>query len=268
MNSVINDIAQVALYLWQKGWAERNGGNIVVNLGEYDESFGFEGDSHDLALTLPALAGKCFYCKGTGKRMRDLAKDPMENGSVIRISADGKSYSIVSEKKVVPTSELPAHLLLHEYLAEKGSIYKATLHTHPTTLVALSHHGEFLNERHLSDTLLSMIPETLAFAPFGIGVVRYALPSSLELAKASLEKIRDYDVVLWEKHGTMAVGIDIMDAFDQTDVLEKAALIYQSARSMGYNPEGMSPACVAEFRSAFQIPANRSEREEQFRKQM
>ena len=28
----IDQVAEVAGYLWQKGWAERNGGNIVVNV--------------------------------------------------------------------------------------------------------------------------------------------------------------------------------------------------------------------------------------------
>ena len=28
----IDQVAEVAGYLWQKGWAERNGGNIVVNI--------------------------------------------------------------------------------------------------------------------------------------------------------------------------------------------------------------------------------------------
>ena len=28
----IDQVAEVASYLWQKGWAERNGGNIVVNV--------------------------------------------------------------------------------------------------------------------------------------------------------------------------------------------------------------------------------------------
>ena len=30
----IDKVAEVASYLWQKGWAERNGGNIVVNVTE------------------------------------------------------------------------------------------------------------------------------------------------------------------------------------------------------------------------------------------
>ena len=31
----INKVAETAGYLWQKGWAERNGGNITVNITEY-----------------------------------------------------------------------------------------------------------------------------------------------------------------------------------------------------------------------------------------
>ena len=30
----IEQIAEAAGYLWQKGWAERNGGNITVNVTE------------------------------------------------------------------------------------------------------------------------------------------------------------------------------------------------------------------------------------------
>ena len=35
MTAVINDIAEVAGYIWDKGWGERNGGNITVNITEY-----------------------------------------------------------------------------------------------------------------------------------------------------------------------------------------------------------------------------------------
>ena len=31
----VGEVAEVAGYLWQKGWAERNGGNITVNITEY-----------------------------------------------------------------------------------------------------------------------------------------------------------------------------------------------------------------------------------------
>ena len=32
LKAVVYQIAEVTGYLWQKGWAERNGGNITVNV--------------------------------------------------------------------------------------------------------------------------------------------------------------------------------------------------------------------------------------------
>ena len=34
VKQMIDQVAEVAGYLWQKGWAERNGGNITVNITE------------------------------------------------------------------------------------------------------------------------------------------------------------------------------------------------------------------------------------------
>lgn len=258
----IQETAEVAGYLWQKGWAERNGGNITVNitesLDETTKSLPAIAGPFAIGMTLPNLKGCFFYCKGTGKRMRDLARDPMANGSIIRICPDCASYEIIAEHPVKPTSELPSHLALHDYLIGSGSNYKASIHTHPIELVAMSHSPEWLDAEHLTRTLWSMIPETLAFAPLGIGVVPYELPSSVKLADATLEQIRKYDVVLWEKHGTVAVGTDVMDAFDQTDVLNKAACIYMSARNMGFIPDGMTDEAMKEVQDVFNLPKTRS----------
>lgn len=258
----IEQTAEVAGYLWQKGWAERNGGNITVNitdsLDEVAKALPALAGPFEIGMKLEHLKGCYFYCKGTGKRMRDLARDPMSNASIIRICDDCASYEIIAEKPVKPTSELPSHLALHDYLIGSGSDYKASLHTHPIELVAMSHSSEWLDSEHLTKTLWSMIPETLAFAPLGIGVVPYELPSSVKLADATLEQIKKYDVVLWEKHGTVAVGVDIMDAFDQTDVLNKAACIYMSARNMGFVPDGMTDEAMKEVQDVFNLPKKRT----------
>ncbi len=261
LEAVINQIAEVTGYLWEKGWAERNGGNITVNVTEFmDEeckALPAIAPVKQIGMVLPQLKGKYFYCKGTGKRMRDLARWPMQNGSIVRICDDCASYEIIADEPVIPTSELPTHLALQNYLLETGSCYKATLHTHPIELVAMSHIQRFLRGDEMTRVLWSMIPETLAFAPLGIGIVPYGLPSSVELAEATLEKIKKHDVVLWEKHGTVAVGQDIMDAFDQTDVLCKAANIYMCARNMGSEPDGMTPEAMKEVQDVFKLPKSR-----------
>ena len=261
LKAVVYQIAEVTGYLWQKGWAERNGGNITVNVTEFmDEeckALPAIAPVKQIGMTLPQLKGKYFFCKGNGKRMRDLAREPMKNGSIIRVLDDGASYEVIADEPVVPTSELPTHLALQNYLLETGSSYKATLHTHPIELVAMSHIKRFLKGDEMTRVLWSMIPETLAFAPLGIGIVPYALPSSVELAKATLEQIKTHDVVMWEKHGTVAVGMDIMDAFDQTDVLCKAANIYMCARNMGSEPDGMTEAQMKEVQDVFSLPKTR-----------
>ena len=254
----IGKIAEVAGYLWQNGWAERNGGNITVNITEFADD-GIRkmpaiSDVKPIGVTLPQLKGCYFYCKGTGRRMRDLARQPMENGSVIRILDDCASYEIIADNAVMPTSELPSHLTVHANLIETGSAYKATVHTHPIELVAMSHNREMLGKDVLTNILWSMIPETKAFCPLGLGIVPYELPGSNKLADATLRELQDYDVVLWEKHGVFAKGLDVMDAFDQIDVLSKSAKIYISARCMGFEPEGMSQGQMAEMTEAFNLP--------------
>ena len=47
LKAVVYQIAEVAGYLWEKGWAERNGGNIVVNITDLVD---------DEIKTMPALA--------------------------------------------------------------------------------------------------------------------------------------------------------------------------------------------------------------------
>lgn len=255
----IEQVAEVAGYLWQKGWAERNGGNITVNItdsvGPDVRKAAAIAGPFEIGLTLSEIKGCYFYCKGTGKRMRDLARDPMDNGSIIRITDDCAHYEIVADKPVMPTSELPSHLAVHAHLIAKGSPYKASLHTHPIELVALTHCKKWLEKDAATRMLWSMIPETKAFCPRGVGVVPYQLPGSVTLSNATIKALDDdYDVVMWEKHGVFAVDVDIMSAFDQVDVLNKSALIYIASRNMGFEPEGMTDAQMKEMSEAFHLP--------------
>ena len=119
----------------------------------------------------------------------------------------------------------------------------------------MSHNPEFLKKDVLSDILWSMIPETKAFCPRGLGIVPYMLPSSNELAEATIKAIDDdYDVVMWEKHGVFSVAEDVLEAFDMIDVLTKSAQIYMDACTMGFKPTGMSDEQMKEMTKAFNLP--------------
>ena len=86
-------------------------------------------------------------------------------------------------------------------------------------------------------------------------MVPYMLAGSVELAEATIRTIDDdYDVVMWEKHGIFAVDTDVMSAFDQVDVLNKAAQIYISAKNMGFEPDGMTREQMREISEVFHLP--------------
>jgi rhamnulose-1-phosphate aldolase len=258
LNIRINEVAEVAGYLWQKGWAERNGGNITINVTDIidEKTVHIKPVSKKIPLgrTMKNLKEGYFFCKGTNRRMRDLARFPMENGAFIRITNDGAHYEIIADNPVKPTSELASHLSIHNYLIGKGSDYKAVLHTHPIDLVAMTHNPAFLKKDKLTHLLWSMIPETRAFCPRGLGIVPYQMPGSFELADATIKELNEYDVVMWEKHGVVSVAENIMEAFDQVDTLSKSAQIYLTAKSMGFEPAGTSPEQMNELKIAFNLP--------------
>lgn len=248
-------IAEVAGYLWTKGWAERNGGNISVNvtalISEEEKNLPPIAPEVSLPEAMAALGGHIFYVTGTGKRMRYVAKEPFENGSLIRISADGLSFGIIAEKPIAPTSELPSHLMMHNYLRAQGRDNKVVLHTHPTDLIGMTHCKPFMQSEVITRLLWSMIPECRIIVPKGIGIVPYEIPGTVELAHATIKQLEKHDVVFWEKHGILAVGDDIIECFDAIDTLSKSAQIYFSARMAGYEPEGMTSKQMDDLVPAF-----------------
>ena len=172
--ATLADIAEVAGYLWEKGWAERNGGNISVNVTDLLAGNEPALGTTSLPCCFPSIAGNAFFVTGTGKRMRDVARRPMENGAIIRVTPAGDAYETIADRLVAPTSELPSHLAMHDHARDRG--VKVVCHTHPTSLVALTHRREFLLPGVLGHLLWSMIPETRIIVPRSVGIVPYALP--------------------------------------------------------------------------------------------
>jgi len=253
LQRLVLEVAELAQYLWQKGWAERNAGNISVNLAGIlkKEDWNIKGyPVFPLPGDYPELAGCSYFVTGTGKRMRDLARNPIKNASIIRINEKGNAYQIfsLSKKQLVdfrPTSELPTHLGIHRMLKSKSSRHKAVIHTHPNELVALTHIEKYQDERKINELLWGMNPETIVFVPRGIGLVPYRLSGTTDIADETIEKLRTHDVVMWEKHGVFAVGENVSDAFDMIDILCKSADIFFKVRHAGYEPQGLTKKQLA-----------------------
>lgn len=251
----VDRVAEVAGYLWSKGWAERNGGNISLQLtewiGEAEKALPGLAPPVCLEEAVPALGGEYFFVTGTGKRMRNVAKDPWANGALIRLSADGRSFEIIAEHPVRPTMELSSHLFMHHSLRLWGRKNRVVLHTHPTELIGMTHQPRFLEAGQLTRTLWGMIPECRMIVPKGVGIVPYQTPGTLALAHATIEQLRAHDIVCWEKHGLLAVGEDVEECFDALDTLNKSAQIYIYARLAGSEPAGLSDEQLEELARYF-----------------
>jgi len=248
LRDLLFEMADVADFLWQRGWAERNAGNISVNISDIIDDKISNPEAYpfvELPSNYPELADKSFIVSGTGKRMRDLARDPLANAIIILLNEAGNAYRIISAKKetlnhFAPTSELPTHLGIHQMIAQKGSKDKVVLHTHVSELVALTQIEEFCNEEKLNRLFWGMHPETMVFVPKGVGFVPYVTPGTEDIAVETLKALERSNVALWEKHGVFAISDSPYEAFDTIDILAKSAKIFFLTKSAGYQAQGLT----------------------------
>ncbi|MEN8224788.1 MAG: rhamnulose-1-phosphate aldolase [Bacteroidota bacterium] len=259
LEELILQVSEVAQYLWQRGWAERNAGNISVNIdhlidGELDELSKYP--AFNLQEACPRLAGKYFFVTGTGKRMRDLARSPLKNALIIKITGDGGAYHIFSRHEhdvpdFMPTSELPTHLSIHQQIETRGSKEKVIIHTHANELVALTHSPDVNSGEDINNIFWGMHPEAMVFIPKGVGFVPYTMPGSVDIAKMTLKEFKDHDVILWEKHGVFAMGENVFDTFDNIDIVSKSAKIWFMCKQAGFEPEGLTQEQLDELKANY-----------------
>jgi rhamnulose-1-phosphate aldolase len=249
ISKILDDIAEVAALIQSKGWAEKNAGNISVKLSDGFDELPDADELIALEMDYLPIAGCCFYISATGKRMRDIAKDPLNNGLIILLNYQGKAYHVIHRgENCNPTSELPSHLGIHKMINERGSKQKVVLHSHATELIALTQSAEFKSSAAINKVLWNMHPESIVFIPKGLGFVPYLLPGSEEIAQATIKMFQKHDIVLWEKHGVFAIGECILDTYDNIDIACKSAGIWFMCKSAGFVPEGLTEAQLDELR--------------------
>ena len=241
----LGELQQIAYWLAHRGWSEANGGNVSVRLTDVPDVVRAlpDGPPLPLLLAFPELAGTYYLVTGTGKRMRDtmLALEP--HVGLIRILPGGQSYASLWGVPRV-TSEFPAHSAIHRMCLAERPGFTAIVHTHPVSLVALTHVPAFADADVLNDVLFRMQHETRIFLPERLGLVPYQVPGSIELGLASAEALRTHKIISWDKHGVVAIGRSLSQALDWIEVLEKAAAIYWTVVQGGMQPVGLTDAQI------------------------
>lgn len=260
----IEKVVEASTYLWQREWAERNGGNISVDLTDI-----FGPVPADLSVfphcplsmvggegAFPAdSAGHIFFVKGMGERIREL-RNPALAGCVLRIDDEARGYHLLwggrAQPDYRPTSEFISHVEIIMDKQRRGAADRCVVHTHPLELIALSHHPRYARDgAAYTHACWKMLPEVRAFVPHGIGVVPYCMPGSQTMADGTTAALRQYDVAIWEKHGAVATGTDALMAFDFVDVANKEAKLHLMCLASGFEPEGVSARDMQELQETF-----------------
>lgn len=224
---------------WEQGWHERNGGNLSYRMKDEDvaavKSFLSEDKEwNDIGTSVPSLAGEYFMVTGSGKYFRNIIIDPEDSICIIKIDDKGEKYQIqwglVNGGR--PTSELPSHLMNHEVKkAATNGAHRVIYHAHTTNVIALTFVLP-LDDKVFTRELWEMATECPVVFPSGIGVVGWMVPGGRDIAVATSELMKKYDVAIWAHHGMFASGEDFDLTFGLMHTVEKSAEILVKMLSM------------------------------------
>ncbi len=193
---------------WQQGWHERNGGNLSYRVKPEEVE----------------LVKENF--------------EPKEEDSICMIELDdkGENYRIVwgLVNGGRPTSELPSHLMNLEVKKLQDPDYRVVYHAHTTNIIALTFVLP-LEDKVFTRELWEMATECPVVFPDGVGVVPWMVPGGREIAVATSELMKKYDLAIWAHHGTFAAGKDFDLTFGLMHTVEKSAEILVKMLSMQPN---------------------------------
>lgn len=224
---------------YNRGWHERNGGNLSYHMSESDveevkENFR-ESVWQEIGTTVPTLKNEYFLVKGCGKYMMNVKEFPEESICIIKLDETGSKYMILwgLGNRGRPTSELPSHLMNLEVVNKRtNGKYRIVYHCHATNVIALTFVLP-LDAKTFTHELWEMATECPVVFPQGIGVVKWMVPGGKEIAIETSKMMEKYDAVVWAHHGIFVTGPDFDTTFGLVDTIEKSAEILVKVKSMG-----------------------------------
>ncbi len=238
---------------FHQNWHERNGGNLSYRIKDeeiqaVEEALRYDRPWQPIGTAVPNLAGEYFLVTGSGKYFRNVILDPAANICIIQLDEKGENFRIVwgLEKGGRPTSELPSHLMNLEVkkLATDGR-YRVVYHAHPTNIIALTFVLP-LDDKVFTRELWEMATECPVVFPDGVGVVGWMVPGGRDIAVATSELMKKYDVAIWAHHGMFCSGEDFDLTFGLMHTVEKSAEILVKVLSI--TPDKLQTITPQNFR--------------------
>lgn len=139
---------------------------------------------------------------------------------IAKVDFDGNK---LGREGPAPSSEAPMHTSI---LSSKSRV-NAVIHTHSPFASTVATLGK------------SIPPIYYLIADIGdkVPLASYATYGTKEIAESALEVLEDRNGVLLEKHGALAVGENLEDAYYYAGLIEELAKIYYRVLSTGIEPD-------------------------------
>jgi rhamnulose-1-phosphate aldolase len=237
-------------------------GNISVCIGWPIEVRGRFPNAEPIELPVPAahLGGHVLIVTGSGRRLRDIAANPVANLGAVVITAGGHGATLYTAPTRLferLTSEWNSHLAVHDDTVERtGTNFHAVVHAQPPHITYLSHLPAYRDEGHFNRQVLRWEPETIVQLPAGIGILPFMVPGSAELMAANVASLRQHRIVVWSKHGVMARSdISVTRAVDRIEYAEAGAHYEYMDLVAGSRGEGLTRDETRSIIDAFDIDA-------------
>ena len=243
--------------------SEGAAGNISLYLGwdvDPRRKFPIE-EKIDLPITMPELAGKLFLVTGSGRRLREIQKDPVANLGAVRVLDGGTTGMLYTSPRRLfakLTSEFNSHLAVHQdQIAQTQTNFNAVVHAQPLHVTYLSHIPAYQDELYFNRHILRWEPEAIVNFPEGIGMAKFQVPGSPALMQATLEGLRKHRIIIWAKHGVIArSNISVKRAVDAIEYAETGARYEYLNLANQQQANGLSDDEIHEICRAFNIQQN------------
>lgn len=217
----------------------------------------------DIRLPAPAphLAGGGMLMSGSGRRLREVLTDPAANLGFVAFNPGGetgKLYTSTRRLFAKLSSEVNSHIAIHEdQVAQTGTNFNAVVHAQPRHLTYLSHVPQYRDERYLNQRLLRWQPEMIVNFSDGIGVVPFQVPGSNELMSATVQSLREHNLIIWCKHGIVSRSdVSIKRATDRVEYAEAAAQYEYLDLANHTMADGLSPEEIRTICTTWNIKQN------------
>lgn len=209
----------------------------------------------------PHLAGGSILMSGSGRRLREILTDPVDNLGFVTIDPGGETGRLYTTPRKLFTrlsSEFNSHVAIHEdQAAFTGTNFHAVAHAQPRYLTYLSHITQYRDELYLNRRLLRWQPELIVNLPEGIGLVPFQVPGSPELMQGTVESLRKHRIAVWSKHGVVSRSdISIKRTVDRIEYAEAAAHYEYLDLANHSQADGLSPEEIRAICKALKIEQN------------